>query len=305
MEQFDYLHRASHKEASRIVAEDRVAKIGLSERQKQALYTQYCLGEKVDDLAAAYKIGTSTAYRYVKEMRAKGDKERSEGMASRSKIVAGDKANGRLTSTTDPHRFEGTCIIGGKSKKKAFTAVNAKNAKDQWEKWCQSLSDEQAFMNMVERKFDAVAEEAEGEEAKAVCGYPGDPIEEIHPTEESVDITPAPVPEISVRPWREIAEERQAVIDELMAKVAEYESGEWVSADVVRAITEERDELKAHDCAPHGTCYAIITNSEKPTAYGFYSSEDAALSDLDVVGRVASALGKEDAFTVLEGPWVR
>lgn len=293
MEQFDYLHRASHKEASRIVAEDRMAKIGLNERQKKALYTQYCLGEKVEDLAMAYKIGNSTAYRYVKEMREKESKERSDGMASRSKIVAGDKANGRLTSTTDPHRFEGTCVIGGKSKKKAFTAVNAKNATDQWEKWCQSLHDEQAFMDMVERK------------PEVVCGYPGDPIEEIRPTEESVDIEPAPVPEISVRPWREIAEERQAVIDELMAKVAEYESGEWVSADVVRAITAERDELKAHGCAPCGTCYAIITNSEKPTAYGFYSSEDAALSDLDVVGRVANALGKEDAFTVLEGPWVR
>lgn len=293
MEQFDYLHRASHKEVSRIVAEDRMAKIGLNERQKKALYTQYCLGEKVEDLAMAYKIGSSTAYRYVKEMREKESKERSDGMASRSKIVAGDKANGRLTSTTDPHRFEGTCVIGGKSKKKAFTAVNAKNATDQWEKWCSELRDEQAFMDMVERK------------PEVVCGYPGDPIEEIRPTEESVDIEPAPVPEISVRPWREIAEERQAVIDELMAKVAEYESGEWVSADVVRAITAERDELKAHDCAPRGTCYAIITNSEKPTAYGFYSSEDAALSDLDVVGRVANALGKEDAFTVLEGPWVR
>lgn len=298
MEQYGYLHRMSRKEAGGIIAEDMVARIGLSERQKQALYTQYCLGEKVEDLAMAYKIGNSTAYRYVREMREKESKERSEDMASRSKIVAGDKANGRLTSTTDPHRFEGTCVIGGKSKKKAFTAVNAKNATDQWEKWCSELRDEQAFMDMVERKpVESHADSPDSPEG--VCGYPGDPIEEIRPIE------PAPTTEINARPWRDVAEERQQRIEELEAKVAEYESGEWVSADAFNAVAAERDELKAHADAPHGTCYAIVTTSESPVAYGFYSSEDAALADLEVVGRVAKTLGKEDAFTVLEGAWVR
>lgn len=273
--------------------EDMAKREKLTDKERQGIYTMHCMGESNGAIADRYEIAVSTVYRIIREQRAKREED---GMAGGQQIVAGDKANGRLMTCSDRNRFEGTCIVGGKSKKKTFTAVNARNAKQQWEKWCQTLRDEQAFMDMVERK---------PEEQKVVCGYPGDPIEEIRPTEEPVDIAPAPAPEVSVRPWREIAEERQAVIDELMAKIAEYESGEWVSADVVRAITAERDELKAHDCAPHGTCYAIITNSEKPTAYGFYSSEDAALSDLDVVGRVANALGKEDAFTVLEGPWVR
>lgn len=96
-------------------------------------------------------------------------------MSSSSQIVAGDKAHGRLMTLSDRNRFEGTCIVGGKSKKRTFTAVNAKNAQQQWEKWCQALRDEQEFMDMVERK---------PEKPEAVCGYPLDPIEEIRPTKQ-------------------------------------------------------------------------------------------------------------------------
>lgn len=135
----------------------------LSDAQKRAIYNAYTEGESYEDIAATYGIAASTVRKTINGQREK------RGMAAKSKIVAGDKTNGRLTSTTDPHRYEGTCVIGGKSKSKLFMADNARRATEMWEKWCQGLRDEQAFMDMVERK--------------AVCGAPLDPIEEIRPIE--------------------------------------------------------------------------------------------------------------------------
>lgn len=142
----------------------------LSESERKSAYTMYCMGEKVGDVASAYGVSEPTIYRIIKQLR----DGKGEGMAGGQQIVAGDKAHGRLMTLPDRNRFEGTCIVGGKSKKRTFTAVNAKNAQQQWEKWCQTLRDEQEFMDMVERK-----------EPKAVCGAPLDPIEEIRPTKQA------------------------------------------------------------------------------------------------------------------------
>ena len=147
----------------------------LSETERESAYTMHCLGEKVGDIASAYGVSKPTIYRIIKQCR----EGKGEDMAGGQQIVAGDKAHGRLMTLSDRNRFEGTCIVGGKSKKRTFTAVNAKNAQQQWEKWCQTLRDEQEFMDMVERK---------PEKPEAVCGYPLDPIEEIRPTKQ--DETP-------------------------------------------------------------------------------------------------------------------
>lgn len=140
----------------------------LSESERESAYTMHCLGEKVGDIASAYGVSKPTIYRIIKQCRdGKGG-----DMAGGQQIVAGDKAHGRLMTLSDRNRFEGTCIVGGKSKKRTFTAVNAKNAQQQWEKWCQTLRDEQEFMDMVERK---------PEKPEVACGAPLDPIEEILP----------------------------------------------------------------------------------------------------------------------------
>lgn len=161
--------------------------VSLNERQKTALYTSYCMGERVDDLARSYGIGESTAYKYIKQARDAAERSRkeAEGMSAREKIVCGDKASGRLVSLNDPCKFEGTCVVGGKTKKKTFTAAGVRMARTQYERWCKELRDEQEFMDMVERK---------PKEGTAVCGAPSDPIEEIRPIE------PEPEPETEPEP---------------------------------------------------------------------------------------------------------
>lgn len=158
----------------------------LSESERKSAYTMYCMGEKVGDVASAYGVSEPTIYRIIKQLR----DGKGEGMAGGQQIVAGDKAHGRLMTLSDRNRFEGTCIVGGKSKKRTFTAVNAKNAQQQWEKWCQTLRDEQEFMDMVERK-----------EPKAVCGAPLDPVEEIRTAATDnepmvIDGSKMPMPEV-------------------------------------------------------------------------------------------------------------
>lgn len=118
----------------------------LSDSQKRAIYNSYTEGERQADLAETYGVSKSTISRIVNEQREMG------AMASRGKVVAGDRANGRLMSTTDPHRFEGTCVVGGRRKSRAFTAENARKATEMWEGWCERQRDEDAFMDMVERR---------------------------------------------------------------------------------------------------------------------------------------------------------
>lgn len=277
-----------------VEGETKVAR--LSERQKQALYTQYCLGERIEDLAVAYNIGKSTAYAYVKEMRGKGN-----AMSSKEKVVAGDRKNGRLISCSDPHRFEGTCVINGKAHTKTFTTVNAKKAEEMWRKWCDGLRDERQFLDMVERKTEAKQEQRD--EPQAVCGYPGDPVEEI---------TPAPV--VEAQPWREIAEERQKRIEELEARVAELEDKERkVSVkDMVIADTELAEPKLAHWFNNNGAFRVVCTDkpvyllwakTDEPRCFGVYQHTEQALKELDRLNDVAAFLGSAGAFEVEEVVW--
>lgn len=321
MSNYEYFGRLDRKTAVELVRGDTLAaNSALSERQKEALYNQYCFGEKPADLAAAYGISTATTYRYIREMRGKEETRRDEGMAARSKIVAGDKTNGRLVSTTDQHRFEGTCVIGGKKHSKTFTTTGARKATELWEKWCQDLRDEQEFMNRVERKESK--KEVEGpfvptdeplenpfEESEVVCGYPGDPIEEIRPVES------AHTPDIPVRPWREVAEERQQRIEELEARLAEFEDEERktrVIQDGVIADTELAEPKLDQWFNSNGAfrviwtdkpVYVLWAKSESPRLYGVYRTMEDALKEVDRLNEVAAFLGSEGAFEVEEVQW--
>lgn len=239
----------------------------LSDKQKLAIYNQHCFGEKIEDLAESYECSNATIYRCIREMRERHESGRDDEMAARSKVVAGDKANGRLLSTTDPHRFEGTCVVGGKKQSKAFVTVNAKKATELWEKWCQDLRDEQEFMDRVERKEP---------EPQAV--------------EDAVDITPAPIPEINARPWKEVAEERQAEIDELKRRI-EYLEGRLEGYESTTQLTTS------------GPSYVLWAKTDVPKLYGLYETMEAALAEVDHLNEVASFLGSDGAFEVEEVQW--
>lgn len=322
-EEVTYFHRYTRGEAAQIVRHDQLAKkqrTALSERQKQALYDQYCMGQKVTDLADAYGISDASAYRYISQMRKKSEEMRKEGekMASHSKIVAGDKANGRLTSTSDPHRFEGTCIVGGKSKSRTFTAVNARNATDQWEKWCADLRDEQQFMDMVERKVDAVTSDAVGEQSRTPADdepfVPTDEPLQTFVDDEPDGTNPTFEPDVPVRPWREVAEERQQRIDELEARVAELEDKErkLSVSDQVILDTEGETPKLWHWFNNNGAfrvfwmnkpVYVLWAKTEQPKLYGVYQTMESALKELDKLNDVARFLGSGDAFEVEEVAW--
>lgn len=240
----------------------------LSDKQKLAIYNQHCFGEKIEDLAESYGCSNATIYRCIREMRERHESGKDDEMAARSKVVAGDKANGRLLSTTDPHRFEGTCVVGGKKQSKAFVTVNAKKATEMWEKWCQDLRDEQEFMDRVERKES-------------------EPLEEIHPIQV---VEPAPVPEINVRPWKEVAEERQAEIDELKRRI-EYLEGRLEGYESTTQFTTSVPS------------YVLWAKTDVPKLYGLYGTMEAALAEVDRLNEVAAFLGSDGAFEVEEVAW--
>lgn len=113
----------------------------LTDEQRREIYEAHQLGESRRDIAEAYGIAAASVTRIVREQRellAKGD-----NVAHRECIVAGDKKNGRLTSTSDPHRYEGTCVVGGKANSKTFMAANASAAAELWKSWCNELREKQ------------------------------------------------------------------------------------------------------------------------------------------------------------------
>lgn len=239
----------------------------LTDKEKQGMYTMHCLGESKEAIADRYEVAVSTVYRIIREQRE--EREGGNDMSSSSQIVAGDKANGRLVTCADRTRFEGTCIINGKSKKRTFTAKNARDAQQQWEKWCQTLRDEQDFMDMVERKREPL------EEAKVVCGYPSDPIEEIHPVQD------VKIP--SDETIREAIHEAQEEFDAITTRHLE-------ATGVPLADTSE-------------PAYLIWAKKPEPRCYGLYLTMESALSEVDKLNEVAAFLGGDGAFEVEEVAW--
>ncbi len=130
--------------------------VPLSDKEKQQIYTRYVInGERQRDIAEDFKISVAAVSAAIRQQRKLGEAEVHE------KVIAGDKRNGRLIAGKSSNRFEGTCVIGGKSHSKSFTAANGHIATEMWEKWCQDLRDEAEFMAMVERKPKAEEEPVE------------------------------------------------------------------------------------------------------------------------------------------------
>lgn len=237
----------------------------LTVEQREQIYHMHTMNYRHDEIAKQFGIAVNTVSNVVGRQRALEQEKREEKMAEI--VIAGDKKNGRLVSVgTD--RYEGSCLIDGRMKKKAFTAPNGKKATEQWEQWCQGLRDEQHFMDMVERK----------------------PVDAVATVEEPVDITPAPVPEIVVRPWKEVAEERQQQIERLERELEE-------------ARTQRVEFAEGYQMEQHNPAYLIWAKGPEPKCYGLYLTVETALAEVDRLNEVAAFLGSDNKFEVEEVAW--
>ena len=290
--------------------------VHLSDKAKERIYNSYTLGESPEDIAESMALNVGTVRRIIREQRKQYEKAREE-MGRSGKIVKKDGNGGKLMSLS-PEGFEFIHVTpDGKSHKKKVPGHISRVAEQQYDKWCADLDDECEFMRRVERKADPVKKEAEGpfvpfvptdehvqvfeddepdgtnaSFGKAVCGYPGDPIEEIRPIE------PAPAPEIPVRPWREVAEERQKRIEHLEARVSELVH-ELEIAKTQRIEFAEGYQMEMHN--PSYLLWSLVDG--KPKFYGLYMDEDEALSEIERINEVAAFLGSEGAFEVEEVAW--
>lgn len=252
----------------------RKERVSLSDRQKMALYEQHLLGEKVEDLAAAYGISRSAAYSHIAAMRNRQESKRQEDeMAFSPKVIAGDKRNGRLVfANAAGNKYEGTHLTSdGEMHRMKFTAKNSHEAKTRWAKWCDDLDAEAEWMNMVERNVETREEPVQEEQPKVVCGYPLDPIEEIR-SDEQVDL-----------PTDEEVHQAQDEFDAQTEKVLE-------ATGVPLADTSE-------------PAYLIWAKKPEPRCYGLYLTMEAALAEVDRLNEVAKFLGGDGAFEVEEVAW--
>lgn len=282
--------------------------VHLSDKSKEQIYTSFTLGESPDDIAVSMDLNPGTVRRIVREQRKLHERKREE-MSKSGKIVKKDGNGGKLMALS-PEGFEFIHVTpDGKSHKKKVPGHLSRIAEQQYDRWCEELDSECEFMRRVERKTDALIQDVDEQEPEAVCGDPNDPIEEIRPIQV---IEPAPVPEINVRPWREVAEERQQRIEELEAKVAELEANEPLRSDWVIERTEYEKPVLEHWFNNNGAfrvfwmnkpVYVLWAKSDTPKIYGVYRTMEAALKEVDRLNEVAAFLGSEGAFEVEEVAW--
>lgn len=266
---------------------------------RRKIYNRHTLGESTADIAESTGLAVVTVRRIIREERKVVEKEMA--MSASAKIVKKDGKGGKLMAL-NPDGFEFTHVTpDGKSHKKKVPGHVSRVAERQYDQWCEELDSEVEFMRMVERKpkdepfvptdEPMAFEDFLEDEPKVVCGYPGDPIEEIRPIE------PAPVPDIEVRPWREVAEERQQRIEELEAEV------EKLKAELEEAKTQRIEFAEGFQIELHNPSYLIWANGGEARTYGLYLDEDQALAEVDRLNEVAAFLGKEGAFEVEEVGW--
>ena len=157
----------------------------LAREDRERIYHMHTMNYRHDEIAKQFGITVNTVSKVVGRQRALEQEKREEKVSEI--VIAGDKKNGRLVSV-GTNKYEGTCLIRGKMKRCDFTASGSKAAKEQYDKWCQRMRDEDAFLRMVERK----------------------PVDAVAAVEESPEM-----------PWKEVAEERQHRIEKLERELKE------------------------------------------------------------------------------------
>lgn len=143
----------------------------LTDEQRKEISEARALGMSRKEIAEAYGIATDSVTEIVRNYRRKTEGE-DENLAHRECIVAGNKRTGRLTSTSDPHRYEGTCVVAGKANSKTFTTDNAASATKLWESWCEGLrrnaSKQHVVNEPVKKEAPVVQEKPKTMEVKPV-----------------------------------------------------------------------------------------------------------------------------------------
>lgn len=157
----------------------------IAKEDRERICHMHTMNYRHDEIAKQFGITVNTVSKVVGRQRALEQEKREEKVSEI--VIAGDKKNGRLVSV-GTNKYEGTCLIRGKMKWCDFTASGSKAAKEQYDKWCQRMRDEDAFLRMVERK----------------------PVDAVAAVEEPPE-----------RPWKEVAEERQHQIEKLERELDE------------------------------------------------------------------------------------
>lgn len=244
----------------------------LAKEDRERIYHMHTMNYRHDEIAKQFGITVNTVSKVVGRQRALEQEKREEKVSEI--VIAGDKKNGRLVSV-GTNKYEGTCLIRGKMKRCDFTASGSKAAKEQYDKWCQRMRDEDAFLRMVERK----------------------PVDAVAAVEEPVDTTPAPESEIVVhpseivvRPWKEVAEERQQQIERLERELEE-------------ARTQRVEFAEGYQMEQHNPAYLIWAKGPEPKCYGLYLTVETALAEVDRLNEVAAFLRSSNKFEVEEVAW--
>ena len=154
----------------------------LTDEVRKEIYEARMAGWSRAEIAQAYGVATDSVTSIVRRWRESQEKENN--MAGHECIVAGDRKNGRLISASDPRRYEGTCIVGGKAHTKTFTAENASAAEKLWAQWCNEIRDKHQKPVVTPEKQPVVeVVQPKKEEPKVIAAHKAD-----EPSKESVYI---------------------------------------------------------------------------------------------------------------------
>lgn len=251
---------------------------------RRKIYNQHCLGESVSDIAQIHGLNENTIRRVIREERKAVEKEAE--MARSNKIVKKLGNRGKLIAFNG-HGYEATVqTADGKSHRWKFESPSARTAEEQFEKWVQDLDDECEFMRKVERKVDAVVEQAEPEvvETDGAAERIANLEQQVRGCEELIDDL-----------QRQLIE-RDATIEQLKA---ELEQAKAVRIEYAEGFAEEAVRSAMADTQ----AFLLWAKTDKPKAFGLYRDEDAALAEAEKLNEVAAFLGTEGAFDIEPVEW--
>lgn len=251
---------APHHKRRKTVARKRA----LSKEQEMELFHMVQKSFSNEEIAKKFGISKQTVGTYYRRVLRERGRELEKGKP-RAVVTYSDE---RFLTFDVDGGYVGHTTVGGIEETNMFKATDDADATAKFDKWLSDMDDEAAFLAMVER--------------------------------EPVDVTPAPVPEIDVRPWKDVAAEAQG-------KVAQLEE-DVLNKDLRIAELEERvAALKASRALGFADtddrCYVVMVTKPSLRGYGAYTTMEAALAEVDRLNETGALLGIDDAFSVHELSW--
>lgn len=224
-------------------------------------------------VASDLGLGESTVRKIARQFRLAEEHEwEREDQMDRQKTIAGNKHDGILSRRADQaNTYDGTCRLrNGKFERKRFHTVGDAKAIEMWEAWCERVRED----DMPEPFAKVVAPAANDAE----------------PVVDAIE--PEAVPEIAIRPWRDVAEERQRRIDELEAQVAELEN-----VEVPEPVATKQPTPRA------GTAFLVMFTGQSPRPYGIYEDMERAIEECDRMNAALEFAGIGKLYECAEVEW--